>query len=49
MNQKLNLLLEKNRIKLEKMIEKKQPYEKILKQNQLLDQYILLALNDINK
>ena len=49
MNKKIKLLIEKNRNKLEKMIERKQPYEKILKQSQLLDKYILLTLNDINK
>lgn len=49
MNQQIKLLINKNRDKLTTMIEEKQPYEKILEQSQLLDQYILLALNDINK
>lgn len=49
MNPKINFLICKNRDILTKMIEDNQPYEKILEQSQLLDQYILLAIKDINK
>lgn len=48
MNKKIQLLINKNRDKLTKMIEKNEPYEKIVKQSQLLDQYILLAFNSMN-
>lgn len=40
MNSKLYDLILKNRNKLNKMIEKKAPYEKILKQSLILDKYI---------
>lgn len=49
MKLKLHFLIEKNRDKLTKMIERKEPYEKILKQSQLLDKYILLGFKAMNQ
>ena len=49
MDLKTQLLINKNRDKLTQMIEENQPYEKILKQSQLLDKYIVIAIKDINK
>ena len=43
MDLKLQLLIEENKNKLEKMIESKESYEKIVEQSQLLDKYILLG------
>jgi len=49
MDLKLQLLIEKNKNKLEKMIESREPYEKIVEQSQLLDKYILLGFKAINQ
>ncbi len=49
MNKQLELLINTNRAKLTKMIEKEEPYEKIVEQSQLLDKYILLGFKAINK
>ncbi len=49
MDWKLHLLIEKNRVKLTKMIERKEPYEKIVKQSQLLDKYVLLGFKAMNQ
>ena len=39
----------KNTAKLEKLIETNAPYEKIVKQSQKLDKYIMIQMKDINK
>lgn len=39
----------KNATKLEKLIENNAPYEKILKQSQKLDKYIIIQMKNINK
>ena len=49
MNLKIHFLIEKNRAKLTKMIERKESYEKIVKQSQLLDKYILLGFKAMNQ
>ena len=49
MNFKNNLLLLKNRAKLEKMILVGKPYTEIVKQSQLLDRYVMQQLKIINK
>lgn len=49
MNIIIKILIEKNRKKLTKMIENNQPYNKILKQSQILDKYILLGFKELNK
>ena len=41
MDSKTVLLILKNKAKLSKMIEENQPYEKIVKQSQRLDKYII--------
>lgn len=48
MDLKLELLIKKNRNILDKMIEDDEPYEKILKQSQVLDKYVLLGFKAIN-
>lgn len=40
------LLIDKNRKKLDKMIEEEKPYEEILKQSKKLDKYIYLNLKN---
>ena len=49
MDSKIILLILKNRAKLEKLIENDAPYEKIIKQSQLLDKYIIIQMNYMNK
>lgn len=49
MNIKTNLLILKNRAKLEKLIREGAPYEKILQQSKILDKYILSQFCEINK
>lgn len=49
MDSKLQLLIEKNRDKLTKMIEDGQSYEKIVEPSQLLDKYVLLGFKIINQ
>ncbi len=49
MNKKTFLQIQKNKKKLEKMINEKAPYEKILKQSQILDKYILKHMLENNK
>lgn len=48
MDCRINLLVIKNRAKLEKLIENNAPYKKILKQSQLLDKYIVKQMKEIN-
>lgn len=49
MEAKLYYLILKNSAKLEKLIENNAPYEKILKQSQKLDEYIVIQMKCINK
>lgn len=49
MDSKLQILIETNRDKLTEMIENNEPYEKIVKQSQLLDKYVLLGFRAINQ
>lgn len=49
MNSKTVYLIMKNTAKLEKLIETNAPYEKIVKQSQKLDKYIMIQMKDINK
>lgn len=49
MDSETQLLIHQHRDILTKMIENNKPYEEILEQSQLLDNYILLAINDMNK
>lgn len=49
MDSRLNLLITKNSARLDELIRKGAPYEKILKQSQKLDKYIAIAMRDINK
>lgn len=49
MESKLIYLIVRNKAKLEKMIENDAPYEKILKQSQVLDRYIMIQMKYINK
>ena len=44
----ITLAIMKNRIKLERMIEREDDYQKILKQSQKLDKYINIAMKQIN-
>lgn len=48
MDSKLNLIILKNSARLDELIRKGAPYEKILKQSQKLDIYILIAMKQIN-
>lgn len=48
MDCRINLLVIKNRAKLEKLIENNASYKKILKQSQLLDKYIIKQMKEIN-
>lgn len=41
-------LILKNSTRLEKLIESDAPYEKILKQSQKLDKYIIIYMKDLN-
>ena len=49
MDSRINLLILKNSAKLNNLIEKGAPYDKILKQSQKLDIYISIAMKIINK
>ena len=49
MDTKIFYLIMKNTAKLEKLIETNAPYEKIVKQSQKLDKYIMIQMKDINK
>lgn len=49
MESKLIYLIVRNKAKLEKLIENDAPYEKILKQSQKLDRYIIIQMKYINK
>ena len=49
MNARINLLISKNSARLDKLIESGAPYEKILKQSQKLDKFIVIAMKNINK
>lgn len=44
MDSKIILLTLKNKSKLERLIENNAPYEKILKQSQLLDKYLTIQI-----
>ena len=46
MQKDLKELISKNSEKLNKMLEQKKPYEKLLKQSQLLDDYITEYYNE---
>lgn len=45
MDPKIILLIFKNKSKLERLIENNAPYEKILRQSQRLDKYIMIQIN----
>lgn len=49
MDSRINLLISKNSARLNNLIEKGAPYEKIVKQSQKLDKYIMIAMKKINK
>ena len=49
MDSRINLLISKNSARLDELIRKGAPYEKILKQSQKLDKYIAMAMKHINK
>ena len=49
MDARTNLYIVKNKAKLEKLIRENAPYKKILEQSKKLDQYIAIAMQDINK
>lgn len=49
MDSKIVYLIMKNTAKLEKLIETNAPYEKIIKQSQKLDKYIMIQMKHINK
>ena len=44
----ITLAVMKNRIKLERMIEREDDYQKILKQSKKLDKYINIAMKQLN-
>ena len=48
MNSRIPYLILKNSARLEKLIESDAPYEKILKQSQKLDKYIIIYMKDLN-
>ena len=48
MKSNIPYLILKNSAKLDKLIESNAPYEKILKQSQKLDKYIIIYMKDIN-
>lgn len=48
MNSRAPYLILKNSARLEKLIECDAPYEKILKQSQKLDKYIIIYMKDLN-
>jgi len=49
MDSKYCFLILRNKAKLEKLIQENAPYEKILRQSQLLDKYIMKQINAMNK
>lgn len=49
MDSKIILLIMKNRIKLQKMIEHNAPPKKILKQSQKLDEYLFIQMIWMNR
>lgn len=49
MNYKLELLIIKNRAKLEQMIKNESDYNKIVKQSQRLDKYLNLKMRELVK
>ena len=49
MKSNIPYLILKNSAKLNKLIENNAPYEKILKQSQKLDKYIIIQMKHINK
>lgn len=49
MNSNVIYLKLKNLAKLEKLIKANAPYEKILKQNQIVDKYVQIQLNSMIK
>ena len=49
MNYKLELLIIKNRAKLEQMIKNESDYNKIVKQSQRLDKYLNLKMRELPK
>lgn len=49
MDYRLALLIIKNRVRLEKLIENNAPFEKILTQSKKLGKYILLQMKYMNK
>lgn len=49
MESKIILLILKNKARLSKMIKDNVPYEKIVKQSQKLDKYIIKQINAMNK
>ena len=48
MKSNIPYLILKNSTRLEKLIESDAPYEKILKQSQKLDKYIIIYMKDLN-
>ena len=48
MDSRLNLLVIKNKARLEKFIRENEPYEKILKQSKRLDKLIVEQMKEIN-
>lgn len=49
MDSKIPLLILKNSLKLNKLIEGNTPYNKILKQSKKLDKYIMIKVIQMNK
>lgn len=49
MKSNIPYLILRNSARLEKLIESNAPYEKILKQSQKLDKYIIIYMKDLNK
>lgn len=48
MKSNIPYLILKNSARLEKLIESDAPYDKILKQSQKLDKYIIIYMKDLN-
>lgn len=48
MDYNIVLLILKNKIKLQKLIENNAPYEKILAQSKKLDKYIVIQMKNMN-
>lgn len=49
MDSKIIYLILKHTAKLEKLIESNAPYDKIIRESQRLDKYIMIKMNVINK